>query len=333
MLTSNPWNYLDTWLNNEINGIKKRTERMERLEKSKYFLALAQDFQVAADFTKLPAKGTLTYYSILNLIKVFLLLKGTDLEKTHEHHGLTLPSGETKILKTTSQGNDTLNIFAKFCELIGNPINSGDLICLDEMISEIPEVHEMVFNIGKLTTNKRKFLPIEIDILTNTPKRSFLICEIKYDKKHEKIMQVSKFKSGVLQAKLKACGADKNWIIYKTKERINYTNDSDRSWKSNYKRIQDELITMGVAVILTRAGYRYYLNLQPQAHRPLVYYVALMYYIGAVARYRPTLYNDVLAGEYQAVLNETLETCPSQFLYYMASLITGKVCAVPMAKL
>ncbi len=335
MLTSNPWNFLETWLNNEINIYQRRTARKDHLEKSLYFLSLAESFQKAAESATLPAKGTLTYYSILNLIKVYLLTQGINLEKSIEFHGLSLESDKDKELKAAGNSTSGINIFSTFCEFIDSPITAGDRISLDEMISEIPEIHEMTFNLGKLHTTKRKFLPVDINVLTNQKRRSHLIIEIRYDKKYNNLMQVDKLKSGKLREKLELYSdtGDNNLITYRTKERINYTYNSHHSWRNNYQKIQEELIDMGIAVILTRKGYRYYLNLQPNKHKPIVYFVALMYYIGAVARYRPTLYNETLAGEYQAVLNETLETCPRQFLYYMASMITKKVCAVPMAKI
>jgi hypothetical protein len=333
MLTSNPWNFLKTWLNNEIRKFNRTSPRKKRLEKSLYFLELAENFQNAADYAKLPTKGTFSYYSILNLIKVFLLTSGEDLETTIEHHGLSLPPNETKKLKISSIGNDGINIFATFAKKVGCTVVPGNFIKIDEMTSELPEIHEMTFNIGKLTTKKRKFLPVEIEILTNTPRHTHLVYELKYEKKNSNLMQVSKFNSGILNSKLQKIGDDGRWITYRSKNRVNYTKSSENSWYARYNLIRQELTDIGVSVILTRSGYRYYLNLQPNKYKPITYYVALMYYIGSVARYRPTVYNDILTGEYQAVLNETMETCPRQFLYYISSLITKKVCAVPMAKL
>lgn len=333
MLTSNPWNYLETWLNNEIKSIGRMTERKERLIKSLYFVKLAENFQSASESTKLPTKGTLAYYSILNLIKVYLLIEGIDMEKIPERHGISLPCNEYKRLKVSPINNDDLNIFTSFAEKLGDNISAGDYIKLDDMISEIPEIHEMTYNIGKLSTANRKFLPIEINILTNRPRQSHLIYELRYEKKNSEIMPIFKFERGILDSKLDKIDDDGQWITYRSKRRWNYTKTSDSSWKSNYRLIRQELLDLGVAVILTRTGYLYYLNLQPNIYRPIVYFVALMYYIGSVERYRPTLYNKILVGEYQAILNETMETCPRQFLYYLASLITKKVCAVPMAKL
>ncbi len=333
MLTSNPWNFLNTWLNNEIRKIQRTTGKSKRLEKSLYFLELAENFQNSAERAKMPTKGTLVYYSTLNLIKVFLLNSGVDLEVSMEHHGLVLQSNEKRRLKIGTSSDESVNIFAKFAELINSPVTAGEYIDINEMISEIPEIHEMSFNIGKLGTAKRKFLPVEINILTNENRRTHLIYELKFEKKNSNLMKCEKFRSGILNAKLELISDDGKYLTYRSKNKINYTNNSDSSWKNRYKILQKEVNEIGMSVILTRSGYRYYLNLQPNKYKPIVYYVALMYYIGCVTRYRPTLYKDFLTGEYQAVFNETMETCSKQFLYYISSLITKKICAVPMAKI
>jgi hypothetical protein len=333
MLTSNPWNFLNTWLNNEIRKYQRSSDNSKRIEKSLYFLELAENFHTASEKARMPTKGTLIYYSTLNLVKVFLLNSGVDLEVSMEHHGLVLQSNEKRRLKTSPSKDDCINIFAKFSELIGSPITAGEFIDIDEMISEITEIHEMTYNIGKLITTKRKFLPVEIEIKTNIPRRSHLVYEIKFEKKNSNIMRCEKFDSGILNRKLDLISDDGAYKTYRSKKRFNYTNNSDSSWKLRYKEIQDEITELGMSVILTRRGYRYYLNLQPNKYKPITYYVSLMYYIGSVARYRPTLYKNILTGEYQAVFNETIETCSTQFLYYISSLITKKICAVPMAKL
>ena len=42
MLTSNPWNFLKTWINNEIKSFGRTTDRKLRLEKSLYFFQLKE---------------------------------------------------------------------------------------------------------------------------------------------------------------------------------------------------------------------------------------------------------------------------------------------------
>ncbi|MBX9892996.1 MAG: YaaC family protein [Chitinophagaceae bacterium] len=336
-LTSDPWFYLKAWLRKETANIKKLTAHRKKLEKALYFAELAESFQKAADSTELPTKGTLAYYSILNLVKTFLLTKDYDLESTIEYHGLSLPSDKTKELKIAPATNGNgINIFHEFAKEIGSPVQAGSTISLDDMIGEIAEVHEMCFNLGKLKTKKRKYLPIEIRILTNKDKRNKLTYEISFEKKNSNLMRTEKFDTGLLKAKLTKYPEEetrKNWCIYRSNLTLNYTHTSDSSWRKSYRNICKDIEELRVVSMLTRSGYRYYLNLQPEVYKPPVYFFSLMYYIGSVARYRPTLNAEVLEGDYAAILNEVMTTCPKQFLYFMVSKITKKVCAVPMSKI
>jgi hypothetical protein len=337
VLTSDPWHYLKAFLRIEIDSVKRGPGLRDRLKKALYFAELAENFQKSADLTSLPTKGTLTYYSVLNLVKAFLLVQGKELETTIEYHGLSLPSEKEVELKIgPNSGGAGINIFQEFAAELGTPVAAGSYISLSEMISEIPEIHEMCFNLGKLNCNKRKFLPVEICILTNKQRRNKLTYEIVFEKKNSHLMRTDKFDSGILKTHLQK--VDDSIIkpdcdVYQSKTMLNFTSTSDISWNNNYKKLCGEIESIHVVTMLTRQGYRYYLNLQPQKYRSPVYFFALMYYVGSVARYRPTLNAKILQGEYSAILNEAISTCPKQFLYYMVSKITKKVCAVPMAKL
>lgn len=336
-LTSDPWHYLKAWLKKQISVFKRTTDGKLKLQKALYFAELAESFQKAADVTVLPTKGTLTYYSVLNLVKAFLLTRGYDLETAVEYHGLSLPPDKEVELKVSSATNGNgINIFHEFAKEMGCHVQPGSIISLDEMIGEIVEVHEMCFNLGKLTTRKRKFLPIEMRIVTNKPKRNRLTYEVSFEKKNSKLMRTEKFNVGVLSTLLEKQEEDplrKDSHIYLAKTKLNFTNTSDSSWKNNYKILCEEIELLNVASMLTRQGYRYYLNLQPASLKPNVYFFSLMFYIGSVARYRPSLNESILQGDYSAILNEVMSTCPKQFLYHMVSKITKKVCAVPMAKI
>jgi hypothetical protein len=122
-------------------------------------------------------------------------------------------------------------------------------------------------------------------------------------------------------------------IVFRSKESFTYTHKSNISWNKAYSKICKQIEKLNIATMLTRSGHRYYLNLQPSQLSQQTNYFLLLFYMGSAARYRPTLFEEFLQGEYQAIFNEVLSTSPDQFLYSMVSHITNKVCAVPMAKL
>lgn len=98
ILTSDPFSYLQAWLDNKINRIKRdRKKQRSLLIKAKYFAELAEGFHNSSKEAKMPSKGTLIYYTFINLVKTFLLARNYDLETTMEHHGLSLPSNKKKI--------------------------------------------------------------------------------------------------------------------------------------------------------------------------------------------------------------------------------------------
>lgn len=338
VLTSDPWNYLKAFLKNEHNKIKNKTAKLgpikERLNKALYFVGLAESFLKSADNVEMPTKGTLTYYSILNLTKAFLLVRGYDLESTTEYHGLSLNSSDTDqltISKNSTGGG--INIFHSFAKELGYTLNSSDKILLKDMVSNLPEIHEMTFNLGLLNKSKRKFLPIKIEFVSNEGRWSKLKYRIYYEKKHKNNYRVEKFRTGILNTSLQKIDDIDEQESYCSITVKNLTHTSDTSWCSNYSDLCEEIRKLNIRLMLTRQGYKYYLDLQPDKYDVLLYRYALMFYIGSVARYRPTLNEEILEGDYKAIISETMKSTPKQFLYHITGLITKKVCVIPMANI
>src|SRR5690606_36000569 len=180
---------------------------------------------------------------------------------------------------------------------------------------------------------KRKFLPVKIDFISNEKKWSKLSYRLCFEKKHKNNYRVEKFDSGVLNNRLEKAEDVNEQETYISKQIRNLTHESDQSWCSNYQELCKEIKEINIRTMLTRMGFKYYLDLQPDKYDSLIYSYALMFYIGSVARYRPSLNEEILEGDYKAVISETMNSTPKQFLYLMTGLITKKVCAVPMASL
>jgi hypothetical protein len=338
VLTSDPWNYLKAYLKNEHDKIKKRTTKnapiKDRLKKALYFVSLAESFLKSAYNVEMPAKGTLTYYYILNLTKAFLLVRGYDLETNTEYHGLSLKSADTDKLTISKNAiGGGINIFHSFAKELGYTLNHGDEINLSEMISNLPEIHEMTFNLGLLNKSKQKFLPIKIEFISNENKWTKLTYRISYDKKHKNTYPVEKFLSGQLASLLEKSDDINDQEVFTSKKIRRLEHKSDKSWCSNYSKLCEEIKSLNVRLMLTRQGYKYYIDLQPDKYDTLIYSFALMFYIGSVARYRPTLNEEILEGDYKAIISETMKSTPKQYLYQITGLITKKICAIPMANL
>lgn len=337
ILTSDPLGYLEAWLDNRLTSIQRDTKKWRnKYVKAKYFTQLSKDFYNSSLTAKMPSKGTLLYYSFINLVKVYLILEGYDLETKMEHHGVSLPSDFKDKLRLTNQGSEGISIFHEFAKCLGKEINNGDgtEIKLVDLIRSLPEVHEIGYALNLFPDTKRKFLPVDIIIKTTHNKKK-LFYTISYEKKFDKQMKTDKFKKGLLLSKLDKVEINEDYKNnhYCSKYTINYTHNSDRSWKICYPKIINQLNELNIVPMITRQGYRFYMDLEPTRLHRLSSVLAFAYYLGTVARYRPTLNEEILKGKYQSLINEAIIACPNQFFYLMVSHITKQICAIPMSKI
>ncbi len=178
------------------------------------------------------------------------------------------------------------------------------------------------------TNTKRKFLPVEIDFLVNT-ERTKLFTEVRYQKKHEAILPTHKFDRGARSAYFRSGCPQKGWIVHRSKSKKNLTKDN---FSRLYHNCIKEYRPFNFSSILTRSGYRYYCDLEPGNLHHLCYSLMALFFVGTIARYRPTTVDTVLTGAMRPLVTEALSLCPQQFLYQIASLTTKSMCVVPYAK-
>jgi len=338
ILTSEPLNYLDAYLLSELNSIKRDSKKKKRkdLKKAIYFNKLSKDFYKSSLVANMPSKGTLLYYSFINLIKVFLIKKGYNLENRKEHHGLTLPSNNRVVLNLINDNGNGISIFHEFSKVLGKEVKNSDGIEINfqNLLRDLPEIHEICYALDLFPKSKRKFLPIDIKIRTNSSHKK-IYYTISYEKKFDKLMNTKKLGKGIFKKLLtkENIEDDKKCHHFKSKLSINYTYNSDRSWKMCYPRLMSDINQLGVSLMLTRSGYRYYLDLDGSRFHRLSSLLGFTFYLGTVARYRPTLNEEILKGKYQPAINEAIISCPNQFFYLLVSYITKQACAIPMAKI
>lgn len=338
ILTSEPFNYLEAFLQSNLHEIKRDTtgKKRENLKKAIYFTKLSQDFYNSSLAANMPSKGTLLYYSFVNLVKVYLIINGYDLETKTEHHGLILKSNKTDILDLPKKDNKIIFIFQEFAKMLGKEINNreGTTIPFDDLLRNLPEIHEICYALNLFPNTKRKFLPIDIKIRTNKDFNK-LFYTISYEKKFDKLMNTSKFLKSNLKEKLVKLDVEDDSIChhYKSTFEVSYTRNSKKSWKMCYPKLIKDIEYLNIIPMITRNGYKYYLDLENSRFHRLSSILAFAFYLGSVARYRPTLNEQILKGKYQAVINEAIVSCPNQFFYILISYITKQVCAIPMAKI
>ncbi|MBM9605936.1 YaaC family protein [Desulfopila inferna] len=322
-LTSDPWSYLYSWLSQKIK--KTRGDKKKCLQRAIYYSELANNFYKASDLTELPTKGTLAYYGMLNLVKCFISVKGVELEKTWEHHGITLlkdHSQKIEIKKPTSG----VSIFCKFADILGTPVTTPVQETLKDICQHIPELHELLYDLGLLKAyGRRKFLPVNISFLVNEDKNK-LFTEISYEKSHEARVETSKFYKGSRAEYFHTPYVEDCKVIYRSKKRKNLTKEN---CPTVYRNTINDYKKFSLVSLLTRSGYRYYCDLRPGTFHHLAYTLALMFYIGSVTRYRPSETEKLLNGAMRPIIGEAVKICPRQFLYQIVGLTTESICVVP----
>ena len=337
ILTADPLSYLEAWINSKYNSIKKdKSKSKPKLEKAKYFTRLAKDFHKSSKEAGMPSKGTLIYYSFLNLVKVFLIMEGLDLETQTEHHGISLKADSDLHLTLASGSNGGFFIFQEFAKHLEKEIDSslGTELNFLNILRSLPEVHEIGYALDLFPETKRKFLPVDLDIRTDSSRKK-IFYSLSYEKKFDKIMKTYKLEKNHCKDLLRSLSeiSDKQKKHFISNFNINYTHSSDTSWKMCYPKLVNDINKLNINMMITRRGYRLYLDLEPSRLHRLSSTLAFAYYIGTVARYRPTLNEKILKGKYQAIINEAIISCPNQFFYCLVSKITKQVCAIPMAKI
>lgn len=323
ILTSDPWSFLSSHLQSRQK--KARGTNLEKIERALYFASLAEDFYLAAESVPLPAKGTLLYYGMLDLVKCFLSLNDVQLETTYEHHGLILPIGKELTVEAKPKMRDGINIFACFCEKLGKEIKSLTEVSFNQALSHVPEIHGIYTSLGH--RQKRKLLPVDIEFQVNQA-RNKLFTEILFDKKQESKVDTTRFLTGKRQNYFKDGYSRPQKIVYRAAKRKAYT-------KGNMDRIFQNILvdyrSFDIVPILTSQGYRYYVDLLPGAVPHLAYSLLAMFYLGSAARYRPLEIKSLLEGNLRPLVSEFVSLTPRQFLYQMVSITTKKECVIPFS--
>lgn len=321
VLTADPWSYLHGHLL-QI-AAKKRGENRKNFRRATYYAGLAESFYKAGENVALPAKGTLLYYGMLNLVKSLLSTKGVPLEAKIEHHGLHLSPGLKFEVQVPASSKSRVNIFAEFAKVLGTAVTGKQTVKLEDAIGHVPELHGICHTLGFIS--RRKFLPIEIEFLTNTTYQ-YLFTEVSFSKGNEQDLPTNKFFAGHRKPYFVECPSRNGKTIFRSKKRKRLGD-----WETIYCNVLKDYSRFGFASLLTRNGYRYYCDLEPGSFHHLSYTLLLMFYLGTASRYRPTEVQEVMEGSLRPLVTEAIALCPKQFLYQLVSLITGRPCVIPFA--
>lgn len=326
LLTADPWSFLYAWL---VQSQPSKGKRRACFSRARYYANLAEGFYSAAEKTALPTQGTLAYYGMLNLAKCFISVRGVELEQTYEHHGLYLSQGEKRKIQVQSPNSKTLNIFHEFANALGKSVTASSTVTLKELCSHLPEIHEIAYSLDLLEWSKRKFLPVEIHFMVNS-EHKWAFTEISYEKKSVARVTSVNFNKGEKKSYFKEGENNTNGVVYRSIRRKRVNN---KNWPRIYRNFCAEYKKFDLVTLLTPSSYKYYSDLKPGPFHHLSYFLMLLFYVGTVARYRPTEAEELMESPYRPLITEAVAISPKQFLYQVVSYTTKKVCVVPHARL
>lgn len=322
-LTADPWSFLHGYLLTKIES--SRGENSTNFKRAQYYSTLAEDYFTAAETVAMPAKGTLLYYGMMNLVKALLAVNKVKLETIVEHHGVTNTHGKKHTLTISGNLQNCTNIYKDFASLMGTPVSGKHEISLRKIVQFIPELHGIVqsLNIFK----RPKYLPVEIKFKVNDS-ASYLMTELSYKKGLDNVSDTSKILKGNRKTYFQTSYEEGNHVIYRSQRRKRIT---PTNWPAIYGNILKEYKKLGIVSLLTRNGYRYYCSLEEGDYHHLCNSYLLMFYLGHTARYRPTEMEEIMNGKWRPIATEAVAILPKQFLYQIISIITGKLCVIPFS--
>jgi len=324
-LTADPWSFMQGHLLQRITSSVGNNRAC--FVRARYFASLAESFFKAALSVEMPAKGTLYYYGMMNLVKTLLSVNKVKLETIVEHHGITNTHGKQHSLTIAGQLRDCTNIFMEFARLLGTPVSGKHEIDLRRVCTFIPELSGICMNLGFF--KKPKYLPISIRFCVNDS-ATYLLTEVDYKKGLENTIETNKFLKGERSIYFLAPYEKDGRIIHRSKKKKKITNDN---WPTVYGNILKEYSKLGIASILTRNGYRYYCSIQEGTYHHLCNSYLLMFYLGHSARYRPSEIEEIMQGVLRPIATEAVAILPKQFLYQLVGMITGKLCVIPFSEI
>lgn len=328
VVTADPWAFLS---NLAVAKLKKNAEATALA-----YIQQGHEFFDAAQNPRLKTRPLLYYYSFLNLTKAALLIKGHAPPPTAKH-GISDPRAnsrerlrlEGQTVHVAGRAHDRSEILPEFMTALGHTGHLPRSYRVLDLLRLIPSIHRTYVTVEGCAPC---LIPISgLEILHA---RSELWARVKFnfrDKDVSESLPVLRSRQ-TFASILKQVESDKDGELWFETTPVK---GKRRGVDTAIADLARQLRRIGVGPILTSQGLRFYfVNVPP---RDFVPYLAAVYgvafYLGSVTRYKPDVFDKIVAGKYSWVIAEFLATQPTQFLYALASELAGVDVVRPYAVL
>ena len=303
---------------------------------AKSYLTQAEDFFRSAQNSDIgAAKPVQLYYSYLNLAKALVLCKGQQNTLPNVQHGIseTLPTGGAEFADAELVSFHSPNARSQsqaFDELIqslgSNRLPNTHRMPLKALLPQIlpghrlwataaekPERFIALSRIGFFQNASSKKAWLRLYLFSDDVRRLGL--------SQEDALERSGLKTDFRKVKCDEVLDGRKQICFEQTTPLSFARHGVDLAADLANAVRDRL---WVTVASTPPYRRYYLYMCPASERQhLVQQLGsiymLTYYLGSITRYRPTVYSDILEGEYGARIAEFVSGQAAQFVYLMAS--------------
>jgi hypothetical protein len=312
IIASNIWSFLHQLIIDTLSKDKLSNKACAYLEQSFEFFEAAKNPRTGS-------KPLLYYYSFLNLAKTYLLFKKIDFPNAVKHGVCDPRENEREKLKLQGQSirinrinPNHSQLFPEFICALGGVPPIEDIKIVD-LLSKIPGIHMSYSSIAKRSPS---FIPIEKKVIqfNNTEVWTQIALKKENRNEYDRILKLKANNTFSTYFHQISCSTDKEVWFESVPE-----SGRNRGIDNAIKRIQTKINRIGIWSVLTNKGYRYYLSTFSNWLPQLASMYAVMFYLGSITRYRPHDFDKILRSKYSWLIEEFINTQPTQFLYILAS--------------
>ena len=304
VLCADPWDFVALWLKRE-----HKKDALFYWEQAKYF------YDASNLLPDLPSPLT-SYYCFLNATKALLTSKN---KKIIENHGL---SGKS-LSGRTSLDNEIVDfkgagILPALCELLGDPYNNPKEFTLKDILWRMPFIHRSFCLTYKSATEL--FIPLQNSCFMRRDgsKEAWFQAEIqkRYITSHIK---------RVIKPGFEIFNVDDTYEI-RRKKRFQWSGRDLEDSLTNFKKYHKTIRRRIIPIYATEN--RWYLKKCVSGHdriphSQLVLIYAAMHRLSELSRYDPIKFSNHFSVGHNWLLSEFINNSPNQFVYGVASEITG----------
>lgn len=304
VLCSDPWDFVSLWL-----------KRNHKKDASFYWDQARHFFDASAQLPELSAPLT-SYYCFLNATKALLSSKG---ESFAESHGV----GGRSEQGHTSLSNELINfqgggILPALCKLLGEPNNAGKSFTLKEVFWQMPFIHRAFCLSYQGATEL--FIPLNGNCFMRKDNSKEAWFQAEIDRRY-----INAHTQRVVQPGFELFQASQKHFI-RRKRRFRWSGrdieNSITEFTVYHKQIRRRIIP------IYSSENRWYLKKSVTGHdnlvnSQLVLIYAAMHRLSELSRYDPVSLAKHFNVNHNWLLSEFVRASPAQFVYGMASEITG----------